>query len=99
VIDESIAGGEIRIHGAFSPQETADLTVILRSGSLPASLDYLEERTIGPSLGAGTHRDLDGVRPRFFDDSRHACRVADRTRVPISVRLRIDSRLRHHAVL
>ena len=56
MIDEPIAGGEIRIHGAFSPQEAADLAVILRSGALPASLDYLEERTIGPSLGADSIR-------------------------------------------
>jgi preprotein translocase subunit SecD len=39
------------IQGQFTPQEAADLALILRSGSLPASLTTLEERTVGPSLG------------------------------------------------
>jgi preprotein translocase subunit SecD len=39
------------IEGSFSPQAAADLALILRSGSLPASLTTLEERTVGPSLG------------------------------------------------
>ena len=43
---------EGRISGAFTQQEAADLALILRSGALPAALDYLEERTIGPQLGA-----------------------------------------------
>jgi preprotein translocase subunit SecD len=41
-----------RISGAFSEQQTKDLSMILRSGALPASIKYLEERTVGPSLGA-----------------------------------------------
>ncbi|MEO8658615.1 MAG: protein translocase subunit SecD [Bryobacteraceae bacterium] len=41
-----------RITGATSQQDAADLSLILRSGSLPASIVYLEERTVGPSLGA-----------------------------------------------
>src|SRR5947209_10230743 len=41
-----------RIHGSFTQEEVANLSLILRSGALPASLSYLEERTIGPSLGA-----------------------------------------------
>jgi preprotein translocase subunit SecD len=41
-----------RIYGSFTQQETQDLSLILRSGSLPATLTYLQERTIGPSLGA-----------------------------------------------
>jgi preprotein translocase subunit SecD len=41
-----------RISGSFTQQEVQDLSLVLRSGALPASLTYLEERTIGPSLGA-----------------------------------------------
>jgi preprotein translocase subunit SecD len=41
-----------RISGSFSDQQTKDLAMILRSGALPASIKYLEERTVGPSLGA-----------------------------------------------
>jgi preprotein translocase subunit SecD len=39
------------IQGSFTAQEAADLALVLRSGSLPASLTPLEERTVGPSLG------------------------------------------------
>ena len=39
------------IQGSFTQQEAADLSLVLRSGALPASLAYLEERTVGPSLG------------------------------------------------
>jgi len=49
-----------RISGAFSEQQTKDLSMILRSGALPASIKYLEERTVGPSLGADSIRE--GVR-------------------------------------
>lgn len=45
-----------QITGRFSQQEALDLALILRSGSLPASLHYLEERTVGPSLGADSIR-------------------------------------------
>ena len=41
-----------RISGSFTQQEAQDLSLTLRSGALPASLTYLEERTVGPSLGA-----------------------------------------------
>jgi preprotein translocase subunit SecD len=41
-----------RISGSFSDQQTKDLSMVLRSGALPASIKYLEERTVGPSLGA-----------------------------------------------
>ena len=56
VVEEPITGGEGRIRGAFTAQEASDLALILRSGALPASLDYLEERTIGASLGADSIR-------------------------------------------
>jgi preprotein translocase subunit SecD len=44
------------IEGAFTQQQAADLALILRSGSLPASLTTLEERTVGPSLGRDSIR-------------------------------------------
>jgi len=47
---------EGRISGTFTQQEVQDLSLILRSGALPASLTYLEERTVGPSLGADSIR-------------------------------------------
>ncbi|MFZ0618923.1 MAG: protein translocase subunit SecD [Candidatus Acidiferrales bacterium] len=48
------------IEGNFSQQTAEDLALELRSGSLPASIRYLEERTVGPSLGADSIRE--GVR-------------------------------------
>ena len=45
-----------QISGAFTQQEVQDLALVLRSGALPASMDYLEERTVGPSLGADSIR-------------------------------------------
>ena len=47
---------EGQISGTFTQQEAADLGLVLRSGALPASLTYLEERTIGPQLGADSIR-------------------------------------------
>jgi len=45
-----------RITGSFTQDEVQNLSLILRSGALPARMDYLEERTIGPSLGADSIR-------------------------------------------
>ena len=45
-----------RISGSFTQEEVQNLSLILRSGALPASLTYLEERTIGPTLGADSIR-------------------------------------------
>src|SRR6185437_3649982 len=45
-----------RITGSFTPEEVQNLSLILRSGALPATLTYLEEKTIGPSLGADSIR-------------------------------------------
>jgi preprotein translocase subunit SecD len=39
------------ITGSFTPEEANDLALVLRAGALPAGLTYLEERTVGPSLG------------------------------------------------
>jgi len=47
-------GGIIR--GRFTAEEAEDLVVVLKAGSLPAGIRYLEERTIGPSLGADSVR-------------------------------------------
>ena len=47
---------EGRITGRFTEQESRDLSMVLRSGALPASIRYLEERTVGPSLGADSIR-------------------------------------------
>ncbi|MFN7948595.1 MAG: protein translocase subunit SecD [Blastocatellia bacterium] len=44
------------IEGSFTQQEAEDLGLVLRSGALPAKLVYLEERTVGPSLGADSIR-------------------------------------------
>ena len=51
---------EGRITGSFTEQQTQDLSLTLRSGALPAGIKYLEERTVGPSLGADSIRS--GVR-------------------------------------
>src|SRR6266704_935603 len=44
------------IEGNFGQEEAHDLALVLRSGALPASIKYLEERTVGPSLGADSIR-------------------------------------------
>ena len=46
-----------QIEGSFTPQQAQDLATVLRSGALPASITYLEERTVGPSLGRDSIRD------------------------------------------
>jgi preprotein translocase subunit SecD len=51
VIQERISGGRASITGQFTTQEAHDLAIVLRAGSLPAPVDVLEERSIGPSLG------------------------------------------------
>jgi SecD/SecF fusion protein len=52
VIREPILGGTGQISGNFSAQSANDLAVLLRAGALPANLTIVEERTVGPSLGA-----------------------------------------------
>src|ERR1700682_6262983 len=44
------------IEGHFSKESADDLALTLRSGALPASIEYQEERTVGPSLGADSIR-------------------------------------------
>ena len=53
---ESRIGEEGQITGSFTMQEAEDLALKLRSGALPASLTYLQEETIGPTLGADSIR-------------------------------------------
>ena len=50
-IQSYIPGGSGIITGSFSVEESTNLAVLLRAGALPASLRFLEERTIGPELG------------------------------------------------
>jgi len=55
VIKEQIRDTGV-INGRFSEQEAKDLAMVLRSGALPAGIKYLEERTVGPSLGTDSIR-------------------------------------------
>ncbi|MFT6605821.1 MAG: preprotein translocase subunit SecD [Halocynthiibacter sp.] len=52
VIQSAIRGGSGQITGSFSIEESTNLAILLRAGALPAKLNFLEERTIGPELGA-----------------------------------------------
>jgi preprotein translocase subunit SecD len=52
VIRTEIGGGRVQISGRMSTQEANDTALLLRAGSLAAPMDIIEERTIGPSLGA-----------------------------------------------
>ncbi|MDQ7834464.1 MAG: protein translocase subunit SecD [Humidesulfovibrio sp.] len=51
VIQDKIAGGKAQITGRFSQEEARDLAIVLRAGALPAPVNVLEQRTIGPTLG------------------------------------------------
>ena len=52
VIREPITGGSGQISGSFTVQAANDLSILLRAGALPAPLTIIEERTVGPGLGA-----------------------------------------------
>ena len=52
VIRAEIGGGRVQISGRMTTAEAADTSLLLRSGSLAAPMEIIEERTIGPSLGA-----------------------------------------------
>jgi len=56
VIQEKISGGSARITGNFTAEEAHDLAIVLRAGALPAPVNIIEERTVGPSLGADSIR-------------------------------------------
>jgi preprotein translocase subunit SecD len=51
-IQAHITGGNGQITGQFTVEESTNLAVLLRAGALPATVKYLEERTVGPELGA-----------------------------------------------
>lgn len=55
-INEPILGGSGIISGSFTVQEANDLALLLRAGALPAPMEILEERTVGPDLGADSIR-------------------------------------------
>ena len=52
VIRSEIGGGRVQISGSMTPVEAADTALLLRAGSLAAPMEIIEERLIGPSLGA-----------------------------------------------
>lgn len=52
VIRSEIPGGQVQITGSMTAQEAADISLLLRAGALAAPMEIIEERTIGPSLGA-----------------------------------------------
>ena len=52
VIRQAITGGAGQISGNFTVESSTELAVLLRAGALPAEMTFLEERTIGPELGA-----------------------------------------------
>ena len=55
-INEPITGGSARITGGFSATSATQLALLLRAGALPAPLNVVEERTVGPELGADSIR-------------------------------------------
>jgi preprotein translocase subunit SecD len=55
-INEPIIGGSAQISGSFTPESANQLAIALRSGALPVPLAVVEERTVGPDLGADSIR-------------------------------------------
>eukprot|EP00767_Chilomastix_cuspidata_P007725 gnl/Chilomastix_cuspidata/8517.p1 GENE.gnl/Chilomastix_cuspidata/8517~~gnl/Chilomastix_cuspidata/8517.p1 ORF type:complete len:478 (+),score=5.79 gnl/Chilomastix_cuspidata/8517:620-2053(+) len=51
-IQDRISGGRAQITGNFTMEEARDLAIVLRAGALPAPVKIIEERTVGPTLGA-----------------------------------------------
>ena len=65
VINEEIGGGHVQISGMANAQEATDISLLLRAGALAAPMEIIEERTVGPSMGAdnikrGVHSTLWG---------------------------------------
>lgn len=65
-INEPIPGGNVRITGNFTMEEAQDLAAIIEAGEMPAKVEFLQERTVGPSLGedsirAGTTASIIGL--------------------------------------
>src|SRR3546814_14689698 len=55
-INEPILGGSAQISGSFTVASANELSIALRSGKLPVALTVVEERTVGPDLGAASIR-------------------------------------------
>jgi len=55
-IESAIVGGRAQISGSFTPESANQLAIALRSGALPVPLAVVEERTVGPDLGADSIR-------------------------------------------
>ena len=53
----TLSGGEAQITGSFTTEEANRLAIMLRAGALPVSVEILENRSVGPSLGADSVRD------------------------------------------
>ncbi|MBQ5515648.1 MAG: protein translocase subunit SecD, partial [Acetobacter sp.] len=67
VIRTPITGGEGQITGNFDVQKASDLALLLRAGALPAPLHVIEQRSIGPSLGADSiHAGIISLAIGFF---------------------------------
>ncbi|MBD3321666.1 MAG: protein translocase subunit SecD [Chitinivibrionales bacterium] len=56
VIRQKISQGRAQIEGSFTMEEAKNLAIVLQAGALPAPVDIIEERTIGPSLGQDSVR-------------------------------------------
>ena len=56
VIKTEIGGGRVQISGRMNTQEAKDIALLLRAGALAAPMEIIEERTVGPSLGADNIR-------------------------------------------
>ncbi|MEA3333388.1 MAG: protein translocase subunit SecD [Pseudomonadota bacterium] len=56
VIQERISGGQAQVSGRFTAKEAHDLAIVLRAGALPAPIQILEQRAVGPSLGRDSIR-------------------------------------------
>ena len=52
VINEPILGGSGQISGSYTTEEAGNLSIVLKSGALPAKINVVQEQTVGPSLGA-----------------------------------------------
>jgi preprotein translocase subunit SecD len=70
VIREEIGGGRVQITGMNSPQEASDIALLLRAGALAAPMQIVEERTVGPSMGA------DNIKKGFHSNIWGFCAVA-----------------------
>ena len=57
VVQQRISGGEAQITGSFTTEEANRLAIMLRAGALPVEVEVLENRSIGPSLGADSIHD------------------------------------------